>query len=158
MKNPHLKIEDDLVLQRVCPACGSKANRDRAKFCLDCGKSLSEDYQPLDSIRSSYGLQRSDLTIKPSHEDVMAGLFAQNRNPVSDTAWACVVYSLVPYLGILFVPLAFATAGFGYAVSSRKAHLGERKMPAVCLGLSVFILAVQLFLWWLLYIIPDVGI
>ena len=158
MKNPHLKIESDLFLRRMCPACGTNTNRDHAKFCLDCGKRISEDYQPLDSIRSSYGLQQSDLTIKPDREDRMADLFAQNRNPVSDTAWACVVYSLVPYLGILFVPLAFATAGFGYAVSYRKEQFGERKMPALYLGLSVFILAVQIFLWWLLYIIPEVGI
>lgn len=85
-------------------------------------------------------------------------LFEPSKNMVSETAWACLVYSMVPYLGILFIPFAFATAGFGYVVSYRQPQFGGRKMAAVCLGSSVFILALQLFLWWLLYIIPKIGV
>jgi hypothetical protein len=102
---------------------------------------MSEDYLPLDAIRSSYGMQRRPLKMEPL-DPITGDLFDTPRNPVSDTAWACVVYSLVPYLGILFVPLAFITG----------------KMATVCVVLSFVILAIQIFLWWLLYIIPEIGI
>lgn len=142
----------------VCAACG-RSGRKGSKFCPDCGKQMNEDYQPLDTIRSSYGMQRKVLTItRPAPSAVTLNLFAVERNAVSDTAWACVVYSTVPYLGILFVPLAFLTGGIGYIVSQRRPHLGGRRVALVCIGLSVGILVVQIFLWWLLYIIPEIGI
>jgi hypothetical protein len=151
MENAKSNIEDI-----TCPACGSHANREGATFCLDCGKLMSEDYQPLDAIRSSYGLQQKNLAVLESDAET-ADLFERNTNTAADTAWACVVYAMVPYLGILFVPVAFATGGLGYFVSYRHPHLGGRKMAAVCVALSVFVLAVQIFLWWLLYIIPEIG-
>lgn len=116
---------------------------------------MGEDYQPLDAIRSSYGMQRKALTIVERRSEGTFNLFAVERNAVSDTAWACVVYSTVPYLGILFVPLAFLTGGIGYIVSQKRPHLGGRRMALVCVGLSFGILLVQIFLWWLLYIIPE---
>jgi hypothetical protein len=118
---------------------------------------MSEDYLPLDAIRSSYGMQRRPRKMEPL-DPITGDLFDTPRNPVSDTAWACVVYSLVPYLGILFVPLAFITGGIGYAVSRRRPQLGGGKMATVCVVLSFVILAIQIFLWWLLYIIPEIGI
>ena len=42
------------VMSLVCTACGAEARRGNAKFCLICGKLLKEDYQPLDTLRSSY--------------------------------------------------------------------------------------------------------
>ena len=85
-------------------------------------------------------------------------LFEPDSNAVSDTAWACVVYSMVPYLGILFVPLAFAAGTLGVYVSYRRPGYGGRQMAMICLGLSVVILTIQIFLWWLLYVIPEIGI
>ena len=96
--------------------------------------------------------------MQQSEQKAKDSLFQPSKNLVSDTAWACVVYSLVPYLGILFVPFAFATAGFGFFVSYRESHLDGRRMAVACVGLSVFIFAVQIFLWWLLYIIPEIGL
>lgn len=72
-------------------------------------------------------------------------------------AWACLVYSFVPYLGILFVPFALFVGGFGYFRAYRQPQLGGRKLALVCIGLSFVILAVQIFLWWLLFVIPDLG-
>lgn len=118
---------------------------------------MSEDYLPLDSIRSSYGMQRRPLKMETT-SSTPVNIFRPERNAVSDTAWACVVYSMVPYLGILFVPLAFITGGIGYAVSKQRPHLGGGRMASVCVALSVVILVVQIFLWWLLYIIPEIGI
>lgn len=142
----------------ACNACGAEAQRGNAKFCLICGKLLREDYQPLDTLRASYRLQGKSFLIEnaPPREEVK-DLFQINKNPVSETAWACFVYSLVPYLGILFIPLTLVVGSFGYAISFRQPHLGGRKLSLVSVGLSFVVLVVQIFLWWLLYIIPELG-
>jgi hypothetical protein len=153
IRNPKSEIQN-----RRCSACGAEAQRLGAKFCLICGKNLREDYQPLDSIRASYRLQGKTFSLaetKP-HEEIK-NLFETNKNSVSETAWACLVYSLVPYLGILFVPLAFLIGGAGVFVSYRKPYLGGRKLSLASIGLSAVVLVVQLFLWWLLYIVPELG-
>ncbi|MCA1625499.1 MAG: hypothetical protein LC778_17225 [Acidobacteria bacterium] len=146
-----------LSFEKVCAACGTQARRETAKFCLVCGKHLLEDYEPLDTIRSSYRLQGQSFLIENAKKVEITNLFERSENSVSQTAWACVVYSFVPYLGILFVPLAFLVGGFGYFVSYRQPHLGGRKLALVCVGLSFVVLIVQIFLWWLLYIIPELG-
>lgn len=138
----------------VCVACGAEARRAGAKFCLICGKLLREDYQPLDRIRSSYNLQGKSFGFLASHKD---DLFEMNRNAVSETAWACCVYSFVPYLGILFVPFTLIIGSFGFALSVRNPDIGGRKMSLASVDISFIVLAVQLFLWWLLYIIPKIG-
>ena len=118
---------------------------------------MDEDYEPLDAIRASHNL-RIKLTSEPGLLiEETKNLFEQSKNTISQTAWACVVYSMVPYLGILFLPFAFAVGSAGYVVSHRRPHLGGRRLSVICVILSVVILAVQLVLWWLLYIIPEVG-
>jgi len=146
-----------LAASLVCSACGSEARRKNARFCLVCGKLLLEDYQPLDVLRASYRLQGKTFALDEPKREEMQNLFEKNENSVSETAWACVVYSFVPYLGILFVPFAFLVGGFGVFVSYRKPYVGGRKLSLVSVGLSVVVLVVQLFLWWLLYIIPEIG-
>ena len=141
----------------ICAACGA-SGRDGSKFCPDCGKQLSEDYQPLDAIRSSYGMQRKTLKIGKRQPAGPVSLFTAERNAYSETAWACVVYSMVPYIGILFVPVAFTIGGIAYAVSQRRPNLGGQRMALACVGMSFGILVVQVFLWWLLYIIPELGL
>lgn len=146
------------TVQNFCSACGAEARRDDAKYCLVCGKFLREDYEPLDALRSAHRLQGQSFLIEntPSREEI-TDLFEQNENAVSQIAWACFVYSLVPYIGIVFVPFTFLVGGFGYAVSLRQPHLGGRKLALVSFGLSFFVLVIQIFLWWLLYIIPELG-
>jgi hypothetical protein len=141
----------------ICPACGAQAKRETAKFCLVCGKLLREDYQPLDRLRASYRLQGKSFFIENTKSEEITNLFERNKNFASQAAWACLVYSFVPYLGILFVPLAFFVGGFGYAISYRQPQLGGRRLALVCVGLSFVVLAVQIFLWWLLFIIPELG-
>lgn len=141
----------------ICSACGAEAQRRAAKFCLVCGKLLREDYQPLDSIRASYRLQGKSFNLQETKREEIKNLFEVNKNSVSETAWACFVYSMVPYLGILFIPLTFLIGGFGFAVSFRQPHLGGRKLSLVSIGLSFVVLAIQIFLWWLLFIIPEIG-
>jgi len=104
--NSHFSIS----AEKVCAACGTVARRENAKFCLTCGKLLREDYQPLDNLRASYRLQGKSFTTENSTASEVTNLFERNKNSVSEMAWACLVYSFVPYLGILFVPLAFLLA------------------------------------------------
>jgi hypothetical protein len=141
----------------VCSACGAESRRGNAKFCFTCGKLLKEDYQPLDTLRASYRLQGKTFLAENAPRQEIIDLFARNENAVSQTAWACCVYSMVPYLGILFIPLTLILGSFGFAVSCRQPHLGGRKLALISVGLSFGILIIQLFLWWLLYIIPELG-
>jgi hypothetical protein len=141
----------------VCSACGSEARRENAKFCLTCGKFLREGYQPLDTLRASYRLQGKTFAPEEPKREEIQNLFEKNENTVSETAWACVVYSFVPYLGILFVPLALLVGSFGVLVSYRKPYLGGRRLSFVSIALSFVVLVVQIFLWWLLYFIPEIG-
>lgn len=143
---------------RICSACGAESQRIGAKFCLVCGKNLREDYQPLDTLRASYRMQGKSFQLaEKARREEVTKLFETNENSVSETAWACLVYSLVPYLGILFIPLTFVIGSFGVFVSYRKPYLGGRRLSLASIGLSFVVLVVQIFLWWLLYIIPDLG-
>ena len=138
----------------VCVACGTQARRETASFCLVCGKSLDEDYEPLDSLRASYRLQGKSFSVEKKE---VTNLFERNKNSISQTAWACLVYSFVPYLGILFVPFTFGIGSFAYLTAIRQPDLGGRKMALRSISISFIVLAVQIFLWWLLYIIPELG-
>jgi hypothetical protein len=141
----------------VCSACGAEARRRNAKFCLVCGKFLREDYEPLDRLRASYRLQGKSVSLERAEKKEIKNLFEQNENSVSQTAWACFVYSLVPYLGILFIPFTLFIGGFGCIVAQRRPHLGGRRLALISMSLSFVVLAVQIFLWWLLYLIPKLG-
>lgn len=160
MKNERFKVktEDGFRDISICVACGAKVARDTAKYCLVCGKLLKEDYQPLDRLRSSYNLQGKSFGFLSKKKESSDDLFEINRNPVAETAWACCVYSFVPYLGILFVPFTFLIGSLGFAAAVRNPELGGRKMSLASVGLSFIVLAVQIFLWWLLYIIPELGV
>ncbi len=155
--NEQIRNSKSEIRNRVCSACGTDARRGNAKFCLVCGKLLREDYQPLDRLRASYGLQGKAIEFERAEIEEEKDLFEQNKNTVSQTAWACLVYSFVPYLGILFIPFTFLIGGFGYLTALREPELGGRRLALISISISVVVLAVQLFLWWLLYIIPELG-
>ncbi len=142
---------------RICSACGADIEREFSKFCRVCGKLLLEEYQPLDTLRASYRLQGKSFQFKKTDEQLAENLFEENKNSASATASAFVVYSLVPYLGILFCPGAFVMGGIGIFVSHRKPYLGGGKTSLYSIALSLIIFVIQILLWWLLYIIPDLG-
>jgi hypothetical protein len=141
----------------VCAACGAEARRGNAKFCLICGKLLRESYQPLDTLRASYHLQGKSFEFQKPEIEEVKDLFEQNKNPISEMAWASLVYSFVPYIGILFIPFTFLIGGYGYLITLRQPHLGGRKLALISIFISFIVLAIQIFLWWLLYIIPHIG-
>ncbi len=78
-----------------------------------------------------------------------------NRNGASQTALAFVVYSLVPYLGILFCPGAVLMGGVGLVRSWRVPQLGGRRASYAGVIFGVMILSVQILLWWILYKVPQ---
>jgi hypothetical protein len=120
-------------------------------------KISQEDYQPLDMLRSSNRLQGKSFLVENAKREEITNLFPKNENSISETAWACLVYSFVPYLGILFVPLAFSVGLVGIAFSFQRPNSGGRKLALVSVSLSFVVLVIQIFLWWLLYFIPEIG-
>ena len=118
---------------------------------------MREGYQPLDTLRASYRMQGKTIEFERAEIEGEKDLFEQNKNTVSQTAWACLVYSFVPYLGILFVPFTFLIGGFGYLTALRQPQLGGRRLALISISISFVVLAVQIFLWWLLYIVPELG-
>ncbi len=76
-------------------------------------------------------------------------LFEEKKPFASSAVWACVVYSLVPFVGVVFVPFIFA---FGIVGLVR----GEGGVRAM--GAGVLISVVQLILWWLLYLMPKLSV
>lgn len=140
---------------RTCQACGARARRKFARYCLDCGKSLWEEYQPLDTLRSSYRLQNKDFRI--NKEEEIKSLFKKSENAALELAWAFLVYSMVPYLGILFTPGAIFMGSLGAINAYRRSQIAGLKSALLNIALSIAALVVQLILWWLLYIVPEIG-
>lgn len=144
-------LRPDAAASPVCPACGARARREDAKFCLVCGKYLMEDYKPLDALRASYRLQGKSFLAENRQIEETPNLFEQNENSAAQSAKALVVYSLVPYLGILFCPFALLSGSIGAFVSFRQLKMGGGRASVYSIVSTFIIFAVQIFLWWLLY-------
>jgi hypothetical protein len=143
----------------LCAVCSERARRPSAKFCAVCGHDLREDYAPLDALRASYNLRKQTVKpdVSPPKSNMKDELFLENHNSAASIAMAFIVYSLVPYLGILFCPGALVFGGIGLAVSFQKPQLGGRQSSTYSLLLGLIILAIQVLLWWLLYIVPELN-
>jgi hypothetical protein len=149
---------------RACPACGVEARRVEARFCSACGRSLDESYLPADALRASYNLQPrhrlasrnpGKASVKPLKSSMSSIFPARNSNGASTTALAFVTYSLVPYLGILFCPGAVLMGSVGLYNSYRVPERGGRRASYMGVTFGVLIFCAQLFLWWILYKIPE---
>ncbi len=150
-------VDYSVADQNICPACGTTAARAGANYCLVCGKILSEDYQPLDTLRSAHRLQGKAFLVENTESEHIENLFARNENGIAHTAWASLVYSMVPYLGILFIPFTLIFGAGGVAVSYKDPVLGGRRLALISIGMSFVVLAIQVFLWWLLYFVPTLN-
>lgn len=75
--------------------------------------------------------------------------------PENSSAWACTVYSLVPFLGILFAPIAIIL--WVAAILSSRPNADGSKLRKALVGvlIALVILLAQTGLWWLLYLIPN---
>ena len=146
---------------RACPGCGARARRADARFCSACGRKLDETYLPADALRASYSVQRARPASrgvsrkKPMKSSMVSIQPARNTNGASTTALAFVTYALVPYLGILFCPGAVLMGGVGIYNSYRAPERGGRRASAYGVAFGLLIFCAQLFLWWILYKIPQ---
>lgn len=152
---------------RACPACGVESRRVDARYCLACGRALDESYLPTDALRASYNLREQQhqrravngrvnrASVKPLESSMSAIFPARNNNGASTTALAFVTYALVPYLGILFCPGAVLMGSVGLFNSYRVPERGGRRASYMGLIFGVLIFCAQLFLWWILYKIPE---
>lgn len=149
-------------MTNVCPACGRDGHRSDALFCLTCGRQLNDkSYLPADALRASYHLQQ-DLQSSLREQDstrtrhnVISRKATPNSNGASATALAFATYALVPYLGILFCPGAVLMGGIGLLRQWRLPHLGGRKASAAGIFFGIVIFGAQVFLWWILYKVPQ---
>jgi hypothetical protein len=151
--------------ERVCPACGAAARRVEARFCSACARSLNEAYLPADALRASYNQRRQHGSVshkeegrvsRMPHKSSRPLIFpTRNSNGASTTALAFVTYALVPYLGILFCPGALLMGSVGLYNSYRAPERGGRRASYIGLSLGILIFCAQLFLWWILYKIPE---
>ena len=77
------------------------------------------------------------------------------ENSAAAIARAFATYALVPYLGILFCPGAVLMGSVGLARSYRVPQLGGRAGSSVSIAIGIAVFAVQLFLWWIIYKVPE---
>ena len=77
------------------------------------------------------------------------------ESEAASTAFAFVTYALVPYLGILFCPGALVFGGLGLVRAWRRPLPGHARASALGLAAGLVVLGAQVFLWWLLYKIPE---
>lgn len=143
--------------ETYCPACGAAAEKMPGATCEICGKLLKEGYFPLDNLRASYGKRQVWQTAQGTQTDEIKNLFEENQNGASETAWAFTVYSMVPYIGILFCPGAVLLGSVGMLVSYRKPALGGWRTSVYSIAGGFIVLGIQVFLWWLLYYIPTLN-
>lgn len=159
-------------IRRLCPACGTRVRRVEARFCATCGRTLDESgYLPADSIRASYHLPRrpqrrharaansfsmSDITLRPQSKSAGRTLLpAQNQNTASAIALAFATYALVPYLGILFCPGAIVAGSIGLFSSYRAPRQAGFRVSLFSVFAGLIVFGAQIFLWWILYKIPE---
>lgn len=84
----------------------------------------------------------------------MDRLFGKEETNASGLAWAGLVYSLVPYLGVIFLPFVFIIG-----VAALLSAFMDSKTEVIwdvskCLLIGAAVLMVQIILWWLLFMVP----
>ena len=126
-----------------------------AKFCLVCGKLIREGYQPLDTIRASYGLQGKHIEFEKiawGTERICSNKIRTPSRRRLGRAWST---RWCPYLGILFIPFSIVISGAGFYVAHRRPQLGGSRLAIVCIGLTFLILGVQIFLCTCFILFPS---
>lgn len=80
-------------------------------------------------------------------------LFHEEPDLAASVLWASLVYSLVPFLGIVFVPVASAICLY------RIIRNPDDSVNSLLLYLiaSIVIFARTIGLWWLLYAVPTLN-
>ena len=157
-------------VQLSCPACGTGARRISARFCSTCGRAFDKlGYRPSDSLRASYHQHRARIAVKnAAPKRVRTGrkparattashklVFPHSINAATATAFAFVLYSLVPYFGILFCPGAIVMGGIGLFQTRRSPAEAGRHASAFAILTGLLLFCAQGLLWLLLYRVPQ---
>jgi hypothetical protein len=140
-----------------CPACGTAARRTDAHFCATCGRGLRERaYAPADSLLASYHQQRNrppTLFESSAAGGVAVQSAARLRwldnegNTSAAIALVLICSALVPFIGILFCPLAIFAGGLGLFEALLVPRVGGARLSASCIGFGFLIAGAQVLLF-----------
>ncbi|HYG10656.1 MAG TPA: hypothetical protein VD835_11950 [Pyrinomonadaceae bacterium] len=152
-----LSIGETVALN--CPACGAAARRANAHFCATCGRGLRERaYAPADSLLASYHQQqnRPPALFAPAasvgvsiHSTARRRVFDNDGNTSAAIALVLVFSALVPFIGILFCPLAVFAGGLGLFEAWLVPRVGGARLAACCVGSGFLIGGAQVLLFQL---------
>jgi hypothetical protein len=140
-----------------CPACGAAARRTNAHFCATCGRGLRERaYAPADSLLASYHQQRNrpPTLFAPAASGGVSvqsaarlRVFDNEGNTSAAIALVLVFSALVPFIGILFCPLAVFAGGLGLFEAWLVPRVGGSRLAACCIGFGFLIGSAQVLLF-----------
>jgi hypothetical protein len=142
-----------------CPACGARARRTEARFCATCGRGLLErTYAPADALLASYHQQRSRPPVLfepaavaaasvPARSRVGLRVFDNQGNTSASIALVLIWSALVPFIGILFCPLAVFAGGLGLFEAWLVPRVGGGRLAACCIGSGFLIAGAQVLLF-----------
>jgi hypothetical protein len=142
-----------------CPACGTAARRTDAHFCATCGRGLRERaYAPADSLLASYHQQRNRpaTLFKPvaatasPRSAARLRVFDNEGNASAAIAFVLICSALVPFIGILFCPLAVFAGGLGLFEAWLVPRVGGARLAACCIGFGFLIAGAQVLLFRLI--------
>ncbi|HEV2881923.1 MAG TPA: hypothetical protein VGX24_11650 [Pyrinomonadaceae bacterium] len=142
-----------------CPACGTAARRADAHFCATCGRGLRErTYAPADSLLASYHQQRNRPLVLfeaarvglPVHVPLWPRMLDNEGNTSAAIALVLVFSALVPFIGILFCPLAVFAGGFGLFEACFRPRGGGARLAASCIVFGFLIGGAQVLLFRLI--------
>ncbi|HEY1404318.1 MAG TPA: hypothetical protein VGB05_09345 [Pyrinomonadaceae bacterium] len=137
-----------------CPACGASPRRADAHFCATCGRGLHElAYAPADSLLASYHQQRvrPPMLFEPAAVAVQSTarlrVFDNEGNTSAAIALVLICSALVPFIGILFCPLAVFAGGLGLFEAWLVPRVGGARLAASCIGFGFLIGGAQVLLF-----------
>lgn len=138
---------------RACAACGQVGNRLTARYCSACGQDLNSDFSPARSLMASYYQQRTRALAVVGRVEPALGTIAR-EDGLTAFAFAFVTFSVVPFLGIMFCPIAllFSVCCFARRTTHARTELTK---PAVAIALTLVISVAQIGLWWMLVQVPG---
>jgi hypothetical protein len=137
----------------ACPVCGAARNRESARFCAACGQDLSADYAPAGLLKASYHRRRQSSPA-PVGQLELPARWLSREDGLTALAFAFVTFSVVPFLGILFCPVALLLGICCFARRKTHARIGLGR-PTVAIALTVVVSTVQVGLWWMLTHVPG---